>query len=49
MEQLICGCSDLDFEALEKSTVYDGGWTKDSDIIKYGLTYKQILYVTYTS
>ncbi|RCH83458.1 putative E3 ubiquitin-protein ligase HTD2 [Rhizopus azygosporus] len=35
VEQLICGCSDLDFEALEKSTVYDGGWTKDSDIIKY--------------
>ncbi|KAG1468517.1 hypothetical protein G6F56_003790 [Rhizopus delemar] len=35
VEQLICGSSDLDFEALEKTTVYDGGWTKDSDIIKY--------------
>ncbi|KAI9280047.1 hypothetical protein BY458DRAFT_451487 [Sporodiniella umbellata] len=35
IEQLICGCSDLDFEALEKSAVYDGGWTKDSNIIKY--------------
>lgn len=34
VEQLICGSSDLDFEALEKTTVYDGGWTKDSDIIK---------------
>ncbi|OAC97865.1 hypothetical protein MUCCIDRAFT_115941 [Mucor lusitanicus CBS 277.49] len=35
VEQLICGSSDLDFDALEASTVYDGGWTKDSDIIKY--------------
>ncbi|CEP14339.1 hypothetical protein [Parasitella parasitica] len=35
VEQLICGSSDLDFDALETSTVYDGGWTKDSDIIKY--------------
>ncbi|KAG0175295.1 putative E3 ubiquitin-protein ligase HTD2 [Apophysomyces sp. BC1034] len=35
IEQLICGSSDLDFEALERSTVYDGGWTKDSFIIKY--------------
>ncbi|KAL7317024.1 hypothetical protein PS15m_003429 [Mucor circinelloides] len=35
VEQLICGSSDLDFNALETSTVYDGGWTKDSDIIKY--------------
>lgn len=37
MEQLICGSSDLDFDALETSTVYDGGWTKDSDIIKWVL------------
>ncbi|KAG2200418.1 hypothetical protein INT46_002285, partial [Mucor plumbeus] len=35
VEQLICGSSDLDFDALETSTVYDGGWTKDSDIIKH--------------
>ncbi|KAI8981505.1 hypothetical protein BDB01DRAFT_723911 [Pilobolus umbonatus] len=35
VEQLICGSSDLDFEALELSTVYDGGWTKESKIIKY--------------
>ena len=34
VEQLICGSSDLDFDALEASTVYDGGWSKDSDIIK---------------
>ncbi|CAO3617094.1 unnamed protein product [Cunninghamella echinulata] len=35
IEQLICGSSELDFEALEKSTVYDGGWNEDSTIIKY--------------
>ncbi|KAG2222227.1 hypothetical protein INT45_010640, partial [Circinella minor] len=35
IEQLICGSSDLDFEALERSTVYDGGWTKDSSIIRH--------------
>ncbi|ORX45657.1 HECT-domain-containing protein [Hesseltinella vesiculosa] len=35
LEQLICGSSDLDFEALEKSTVYDGGWTEDSPIIRH--------------
>ncbi|KAI8144833.1 hypothetical protein BJV82DRAFT_606431 [Fennellomyces sp. T-0311] len=35
IEQLICGSSDLDFDALERSTVYDGGWTKDSPIIKH--------------
>ncbi|KAI9498288.1 hypothetical protein BDB00DRAFT_755039 [Zychaea mexicana] len=35
IEQLICGSSDLDFEALERSTVYDGGWTKDSPIIRH--------------
>ncbi|KAI7903295.1 uncharacterized protein BX663DRAFT_508110 [Cokeromyces recurvatus] len=35
VEQLVCGSSNLDFNALEASTVYDGGWTKDSLIIKY--------------
>lgn len=35
VEQLICGSPDLDFEALEQATHYDGGWTKDSKIIKY--------------
>ncbi|KAI9311923.1 hypothetical protein BX666DRAFT_876111 [Dichotomocladium elegans] len=35
IEQLICGSSELDFEALERSTVYDGGWTKDSLIIRH--------------
>ncbi|KAI8332283.1 hypothetical protein BC941DRAFT_505374 [Chlamydoabsidia padenii] len=35
IEQLICGSSDLDFYALEKSTVYDGGWNEKSTVIKY--------------
>ncbi|KAK9768573.1 hypothetical protein K7432_000714 [Basidiobolus ranarum] len=34
VEQLICGSSDLDFEALERVTQYDGGFSKDSAIIK---------------
>ncbi|ORY03884.1 HECT-domain-containing protein [Basidiobolus meristosporus CBS 931.73] len=34
VEQLICGSSELDFEALERVTQYDGGFTKDSSIIK---------------
>ncbi|RUS18716.1 hypothetical protein BC937DRAFT_88420 [Endogone sp. FLAS-F59071] len=34
VEQLICGSPELDFEALEQATHYDGGWTKDSKIIK---------------
>ncbi|KAG2184976.1 hypothetical protein INT43_000889, partial [Umbelopsis isabellina] len=34
VEQLICGSSDLDFDALEKATLYDGGWNKDTPIIK---------------
>ncbi|KAI8064399.1 hypothetical protein BC940DRAFT_306156 [Gongronella butleri] len=47
LEQLICGSSDLDFEALEKSTVYDGGWTEDSPIIRsfweivHGFSYEE--------
>ncbi|KAI8084518.1 uncharacterized protein BX664DRAFT_337173 [Halteromyces radiatus] len=35
VEQLVCGSSDLDFYALEKSTVYDGGWDENSTIIRY--------------
>jgi len=31
---LICGSSHLDFEALEKGTAYEGGYTKDTPIIK---------------
>ncbi|XP_041647058.1 ubiquitin-protein ligase E3A isoform X2 [Cheilinus undulatus] len=34
VELLICGSRKLDFEALEKSTEYDGGYSKDSQIIK---------------
>ncbi|KAK9708462.1 hypothetical protein K7432_009630, partial [Basidiobolus ranarum] len=34
VEQLICGSSDLDFEALERVTQYDGGFSKDSSVIK---------------
>nr|XP_019937001.1 PREDICTED: ubiquitin-protein ligase E3A-like [Paralichthys olivaceus] len=35
VELLICGSRKLDFEALEKTTEYDGGYSKDSQIIKY--------------
>jgi len=31
---LICGSSHLDFEALEKGTAYEGGYTKNTPIIK---------------
>ncbi|XP_069560172.1 ubiquitin-protein ligase E3A isoform X2 [Brachyistius frenatus] len=34
VELLICGSRKLDFEALEKTTEYDGGYGKDSQIIK---------------
>lgn len=34
VELLICGNRKLDFEALEKAAVYDGGYSKDSQIIK---------------
>lgn len=35
LELLVCGCSDLDFKALEKSTIYDGGYTKDTQVIQH--------------
>ncbi|KNC75240.1 hypothetical protein SARC_12233, partial [Sphaeroforma arctica JP610] len=35
LELLICGCQDLDFEALEASTEYDGGFTAQTPVIKY--------------
>lgn len=31
---MICGSAHLDFEALEKGTAYEGGYTKDTPIIK---------------
>lgn len=35
VELMVCGSSELDFEALEKVTHYDGGFTPDSPVIKY--------------
>ncbi|XP_024909902.1 ubiquitin-protein ligase E3A-like [Cynoglossus semilaevis] len=35
VELLICGSRKLDFEALEKATEYDGGYSRESEIIKY--------------
>jgi hypothetical protein len=35
LEQLICGDSDLDFEALESVTQYDGGFGPETDVIRY--------------
>lgn len=34
VELLICGSRKLDFEALEKTTEYDGGYSKDSQTIR---------------
>uniref|UniRef100_A0A667ZJ60 HECT-type E3 ubiquitin transferase n=1 Tax=Myripristis murdjan TaxID=586833 RepID=A0A667ZJ60_9TELE len=34
VELLICGSRNLDFKALEDTTEYDGGYSKDSQIIK---------------
>mmetsp|Transcript_8195 Transcript_8195/g.11619 ORF Transcript_8195/g.11619 Transcript_8195/m.11619 type:complete len:828 (-) Transcript_8195:219-2702(-) len=34
LHQLICGSEELDFDALEKKTQYDGGFTKDTPVIK---------------
>eukprot|EP00123_Amoebidium_parasiticum_P011940 comp21004_c0_seq1/m.28191 comp21004_c0_seq1/g.28191 ORF comp21004_c0_seq1/g.28191 comp21004_c0_seq1/m.28191 type:complete len:730 (-) comp21004_c0_seq1:291-2480(-) len=35
VELLVCGSPDLDFRALQQSTVYDGGYTKDTPVIQY--------------
>ncbi|KAK3734289.1 hypothetical protein QZH41_015133 [Actinostola sp. cb2023] len=35
VELLVCGSKELDFEALESATEYDGGLTKDSPLIKW--------------
>ncbi|KAJ2487974.1 hypothetical protein EV174_000211 [Coemansia sp. RSA 2320] len=35
LELLVCGCSDLDFGALEGSTIYDGGYSKHTLVIKH--------------
>jgi len=34
LQLLICGSSDLDFEALEEATHYEDGFTEDSEIIR---------------
>lgn len=34
LEELVCGSSEVDFFALEKGTLYDSGYTKDSRIIR---------------
>mmetsp|Transcript_17880 Transcript_17880/g.26766 ORF Transcript_17880/g.26766 Transcript_17880/m.26766 type:complete len:834 (+) Transcript_17880:80-2581(+) len=34
LQMMICGSENLDFEALEKKTQYDGGYDKDSPVIK---------------
>ncbi|KAI7828467.1 hypothetical protein BX661DRAFT_182149 [Kickxella alabastrina] len=35
LELLVCGCSDLDFGALEGSTIYDGGYSKSTKVIQH--------------
>ncbi|MCO5552190.1 hypothetical protein L7F22_005702 [Adiantum nelumboides] len=35
LELIICGLPHFDFEALEKVTIYHGGYTKDSNIVKW--------------
>ncbi|EPZ32224.1 HECT-domain-containing protein [Rozella allomycis CSF55] len=35
LEQLVCGSSDLDFEALEANTAYDGGYSPDTTVIQW--------------
>jgi hypothetical protein len=35
LELLVCGGSDLDFEALKKATTYDGGYSLDSPVIRF--------------
>ena len=45
LELLICGSPELDFEALERSTQYDDGYTKDSQTIQrfwYALAWVRI-------
>ena len=35
LQKLICGTEDLDFGALESVTKYQGGYTKDSEVIRW--------------
>lgn len=35
VEQLVCGSQNFDFEELQNATEYDGGFSAQSDTIKY--------------
>ncbi|KAJ2786188.1 hypothetical protein H4R18_000035 [Coemansia javaensis] len=35
LELLVCGCSELDFAALERVTIYDGGYTRATPVIRH--------------
>lgn len=35
VELLVCGSKDFDFDELEKSTEYEGGYSADTEIIKH--------------
>ena len=35
LEMLICGEKEFDFNELESSTEYDGGYSKDTDVVKW--------------
>ncbi|PVZ97366.1 hypothetical protein BB558_006670 [Smittium angustum] len=35
LELIICGSSDLDFDVLDKATVYDGGYSRETPVIEY--------------
>ncbi|PVU93439.1 hypothetical protein BB561_003272 [Smittium simulii] len=35
LELIVCGSSDLDFEVLDKTTIYDGGYTRETPVIRY--------------
>jgi hypothetical protein len=34
VQQLVCGSPDLDFKALERATSYDGGYTRETPVIR---------------
>ena len=34
VELLVCGSADLDFEALQKATTYDGGFSTETPVIQ---------------
>ena len=34
LEQIICGKEVIDFDELEANTTYEGGYTKDTPVVK---------------